>query len=355
VERRIVIEVPSRTILRALFLSIAALAAVRLIGAVRDVLLLIGVSLFLAVMLTPLVAMVERWLSRGLAVFAVWLGVLLSVLVFLGVLIAPLATQVDNLAKAAPSYIEDLKRNSTFRELNDRYQIVTKAQEAVGKIPSRAFGAAGTVATTVANSFTVLFLTLFLMYELPAISSFALSLLRPDSADRARLIGSQIQRNISGYVAGNLLISVIAGLTTLVPLLLMDVPYAVALALVLAFFDLIPLIGATIGAIAVIGVTAATAGVVPAIVMIVIQVAYQQVENHILQPIVYRRTVQLSAVVILVAILLGAKLLGVLGALVAIPIAGSIQLVIREVIDERRRRGDLPPLPPPPDAEAAPA
>ena len=355
-QQRIQLDVSVRTLIKVILTIVIAYAAVRLLGAMRNVLVLVGVSLFLAVMLMPLVRIVERRLSFKLAVFVVWLSVLTGVLVFLGLLIAPLAANVDDLVNAAPGYIDDLERNRQFRDLNERYELLAKAQAAVVDLPARVFGAAGQVATTIGEVFTVLFLTLFLMWELPRIGEGVLSLLRPVQAERVRRIGLDIQRNISGYVAGNLLISLIAGLVTYVSLTILGVQYAIALALVLALFDLVPLIGATIGAVIVVSVTLASDGVTPAIIMIIVNIVYQQFENHVLQPVVYRRTVQLSSVIILIAVLIGAQLLGVLGALVAIPIAGSLQLIVREVIEERRKAGDLPPAPPAePEPGSAPA
>ena len=139
-------------------------------------------------------------------------------------------------------------------------------------------------------------------------------------------------------------------------------PYALALAVLMGVFDLVPLVGATVGALAAIGVAFATQGVTAGIVMIVVNVVYQQIENHVLQPIVYRRTVQLSAFLILVAVLIGGELLGVLGALIAIPVAGSLQLLVRELTTGpdstagagRLRPGPAPGRPPSSSRGAAP-
>ena len=152
-----------------------------------------------------------------------------------------------------------------------------------------------------------------------------------------RLVSADVNRSIGGYVLGNLAISVIAGATVGISLWILGVPYAAALAVFMGVCDLVPLVGATVGALAAIGVAFAAQGVTAGIVMIVVNVVYQQFENHILQPIVYRKTVQLSAFLVLVAVLIGGELMGVLGALVAIPIAGSIQLVVREL---RQGAGD---------------
>jgi predicted PurR-regulated permease PerM len=154
-----------------------------------------------------------------------------------------------------------------------------------------------------------------------------------------RLVSTDVNRSIGGYVLGNLAISVIAGATVGISLWILGVPYAAALAVFMGVCDLVPLVGATVGALAAIGVAFAAQGVTAGIVMIVVNVVYQQFENHILQPIVYRKTVQLSAFLVLVAVLIGGELMGVLGALVAIPIAGSIQLVVREL---RQGVGETP-------------
>lgn len=168
---RVQIEIPARTVVKVVFLIIVAYAAVRLLGQMRNVLVLLGVSLFLALMLMPLVRVVERHMRYSLAVITVWLGVVLGVLLFLGLLIAPLATQVDDLVAAAPGYIDDLQHDSRFRDLDRRYDVIKKAQQQVSQVPGRAFGAAGQVASKFADAFTVLFLTLFMMFELPGSTS----------------------------------------------------------------------------------------------------------------------------------------------------------------------------------------
>ena len=336
---RMVIDVPTRTIVRVIALVLAAAAAVQILDAVSRVLTWIAVSIFLAVALEPVVRVTERWMSRTWAVLTVFGGLLALVALFLAVLIIPIATQVDDLRDAAPGYLQRLERNHTIRDLNQRYKLVQKAQDAAKQAPARVFGAAGRFVNGVVATLTVLFLTLFLMFELPAISRGLLSLLTDDDAARVRLVAADVNRSIGGYVLGNLAISVIAGATVGISLWILGVPYAAALAVFMGVCDLVPLVGATVGALAAIGVAFAAQGVTAGIVMIVVNVVYQQFENHILQPIVYRKTVQLSAFLVLVAVLVGGELMGVLGALVAIPIAGSIQLVVREV---RQGVGETP-------------
>jgi len=343
---RMVIDVPTRTVVRVIALVLAAAAAVQILDAVSRVLTWIAVSIFLAVALEPVVRVTERWMSRTWAVLTVFGGLLVLVALFLAVLIIPIATQVDDLRDAAPGYLQRLERNQTIRDLNQRYKLVQKAQDAAQQAPARVFGAAGRFVNGVVATLTVLFLTLFLMFELPAISRGLLSLLTDDDAARVRLVAADVNRSIGGYVLGNLAISVIAGATVGISLWILGVPYAAALAVFMGVCDLVPLVGATVGALAAIGVAFAAQGVTAGIVMIVVNVVYQQFENHILQPIVYRKTVQLSAFLVLVAVLVGGELLGVLGALVAIPIAGSIQLVVREI-----RAGVADPAAPQPEPE----
>jgi predicted PurR-regulated permease PerM len=343
---RMVIDVPTRTVVRVIALVLAAAAAVQILDAVSRVLTWIAVSIFLAVALEPVVRVTERWMSRTWAVLTVFGGLLALVALFLAVLIIPIATQVDDLRDAAPGYLQRLERNHTIRDLNQRYKLVQKAQDAAKQAPARVFGAAGRFVNGVVATLTVLFLTLFLMFELPTMSRGLLSLLTEDDAARVRLVAADVNRSIGGYVLGNLAISVIAGATVGISLWILGVPYAAALAVFMGVCDLVPLVGATVGALAAIGVAFAAQGVTAGIVMIVVNVVYQQFENHILQPIVYRKTVQLSAFLVLVAVLVGGELMGVLGALVAIPIAGSIQLVVREI-----RAGVADPAAPQPEPE----
>jgi predicted PurR-regulated permease PerM len=334
---RVSLDLPVRTILRVIVLVLLAVAAVDVLEHVARILVWLATSIFLAVALQPAVRLAERRMSHALAVFAVFAGLLLLVLAFLALLIIPIASQVDHLRTAAPGYIDELRHNRTINSLNERYHLVAKATEAAKALPDRAFGALGKIVSGIVATITVLFMTLFLLLELPALVDGLLRFVPPERAEHIRRIGGEINRNVAGYVLGNLVISVIAGVVIGISLWILGVPYALALAVLMGVFDLVPLVGATVGALAAIGVAFATQGITAGIVMIVVNVVYQQIENHILQPIVYRRTVQLSAFLILVAVLLGGELLGVLGALIAIPVAGSLQLLFRELAGTRLR------------------
>ncbi len=202
------------------------------------------------------------------------------------------------------------------------------------------------VITAVVAVITIAVLTFFMLLEGPTWVERGLSLLTEESGERWRRVGLQVYRTVGGFVTGALTIAVVAGVSTAVLLSILGVPYAIALGLVVALLDLVPLAGATIA-----GVLITTVGfldsVAVGLIVLVFFVVYQQVENHFLYPLVYSRTVQLSPLAILIAVLIGASLAGILGALAAIPVAGTIQVLLREWLAHRRRpivaRADEPP------------
>jgi len=196
----------------------------------------------------------------------------------------------------------------------------------------------------IVGTVTVAFLTFFMLLEGPAWMERFYGLLPPQTQPRWRAVGHGIYRQVGGYVTGNLVISLIAGSLTTFVLLLLGVPYAVALGLIVGLLDLIPLVGATIAAV-IIAAVAFLHSIVAGIVVIVFFVIYQQVENHILQPLVYNRTVALSPLAILISVLVGAEVAGVLGALAAIPVAGAIQVLIQDFLRARREQAIETPAP----------
>ena len=229
--------------------------------------------------------------------------------------------------------------------LETKYHVAERVRRAVASGgTSGLLGLTGTalaitkgILTAIVATVTITFMTFFMLLEGPVWMDRFYNLLPEQSRDRWRGIGHQIYRTVGGYVTGNLLISIVAGVASTVVLLALGVPYAVALGLLVAILDLIPLAGATIAAIIVV-----TVGVIHSItagiILVVFFVVYQQLENHVIQPIVYSRTVQLSPLAILISVLIGAQLAGVLGALAAIPIAGTLQVLFTAWLDERRKR-----------------
>jgi predicted PurR-regulated permease PerM len=251
-----------------------------------------------------------------------------------------------------PGYVDDLtKGRGRLGFLETKYHIVEKIREAVSSGgTSKVLGLTGaaisitkSVFTLVLAVITITFLTFFMLLEGPAWMDRFYGLLPERLQPRWRRIGHDVYRTVGGYVSGNLLISLIAGTLTTIVLLALGVPYAVALGVIVANLDLIPLAGATIAAI-IIGTVAFLHTITAGIVVVVFFLIYQQVENHFLQPVIYGRTVQLSPLAVLVSVLLGAKLAGILGALGAIPVAGAIQVIL---IDwQRHRRVRLEGSPP---------
>jgi predicted PurR-regulated permease PerM len=260
--------------------------------------------------------------------------------------IPTLVDNVNNFVNAVPGYVDDLtKGKGRLGFLETKYQVVEKLEKYVKNGGARKLlglsGAAISVTKGVLNiivgTVTVAFLTFFMLIEGPAWMDRFYGLLPTESQPRWRAVGHGIYRQVGGYVTGNLVISLIAGSLTTLVLLVLGVPYAVALGLIVGLLDLIPLVGATIAAI-IIAAVAFLHSVVAGIVVIAFFVIYQQVENHILQPLVYNRTVALSPLAILVSVLVGAEVAGVLGALAAIPVAGAIQVVLMDFLRARRER-----------------
>ena len=343
-----------RAIVAVLGIILAALLMIQVVQVARGVLIWILVAVFLAVALNPAV----EWLQahgvarRGLAVMIAYLGALAAIAALGATFIPILIEQVNNFVDALPGYVADLTSGRGWLGFLEReYQITERVREAVETggaggalgISGTALAVTKSVISAVVAVVTIAFLTLFMLLEGPAWVERFYGLLPEGSQPRWRSVGHDIYRTIGGYVTGNLTISLIAGVVSTLVLLLVGVPFAIALGLLVAILDLIPLAGATIAAILVTTVAfldSTTAG----IVILVFFVVYQQLENHVLQPVVYGRTVQLSPLAVLIAVLIGAELAGVVGALAAIPVAGTIQVLLVDYL--RHRRGSLVERPP---------
>ena len=305
---------------------------------IRDVLVWTAAALFLAVALNPLVARLEPRVGRTAAALVVFLGFVVLLIATLAALVAPFVTQVDQLTTGLPNALQDARHNHTFARLDSRFHLVEHARAHADAVPGYVFGTAGTVLGGVVAVTTVLFLMVFLLIELPNLSRLVLGQLQPEQRERAVVIAQHANRQVGGYVFGNLVISVICGTVTWVSLYVLGVPYSLALAVFMAVFDIIPLVGATVGSIVVIGAAFLLTGTTAGIAMFVIVMVYQQIENHVLQPLIYGRTVALSSLTVLLAVLVGGAALGLVGALLAIPIAGTLQTVVGEILENRATR-----------------
>ena len=342
---------PTGSIARVFFTLVGLALLVYLVYLVRAVVGLVAISIFTAVALGPAVGLVNRVMPRPLAILVVYLLLALAIFGIGLLLVPPIASQVNKLSKDIPGYLKDLRANKQFRKYDNRYHITRKLRQEAAKLPARLGDAAGALKDVTVGVFaaatkliTVLTIVFLLLLDGRRLVELALRLAGPRRAARYRSVGQDIYRAVSGYVAGNLVISIVAGTTTYVTLALLGVPFAVPLAVLMAFLDLIPLIGATIGGIVIGLVTLVHDFPTATIVWVIVLILYQQVENNLLQPFVYKRTVSVPALAVIVAVLIGSSLLGVLGALLAIPAAAAVQILLRDWW--QRRDGDVEPEPP---------
>ena len=310
-----------------------------------SVLILIVIAAFLAIGLHPAVSRLERFgMSRGLAVSLVFLLVIAFFVLFAWSIVPPIAKQVTALVAQAPEYIENLKRNRTFNSLNNRFGLVDRASSAaesfdLASTGPKAFGGVlgvGKVLISgIFNTLTVLILTLYFVSAFDRIKASAYRIIPRRRRARAVLIGDEILGRVGGYVAGAVVIALIAGVVSFIWLSALNVPYPLALALLVAITDLIPLVGASIGAVMVTVVAFFVSWPV-GVATLIFYVIYQQVENYLVYPRVMKRSVDVSPAAAIVSVLIGGALLGVVGALLAIPICAAIQLILKEVVIPRQ-------------------
>ena len=308
----------------------------------RSVLILIVVAMFLALGLNPMVELlIRRGLKRGLAVLLVFLGVL-GVLGLAGVAVVPVfSEQISSLIDAGPGILQDLLRNPQIATFNDRFQLISKAQEFLtsGSLIQQLFGgilgAGRVVLSAVFSGFTLLILTLYFLATMPTIKNAIYRLSPASRRDRVRSLEDQVFRQIGSYLSGMFLVALTAGICSYIFLMIIGLrEFALALAVVVAILDFIPMIGATLGAV-VVCIVAFTDSLSTGLIALAFYVAYQQFENYVVQPRVMKRAVDIPGAVVVIAALLGGTLLGVVGALIAVPIAAAVLLLVREVAQPR--------------------
>jgi predicted PurR-regulated permease PerM len=353
VEERVVRFRPT-TIVALLAITIGVFLLLEVVWIARQVLTWVLIAVFLALAMNPAVSWFQRHgirrrgMATGLTAVLVLAGFTLLGLLF----IPTLVREVNGFAHALPDYVNDVThRRGRLGFLESKYHVTERVRAEVDQGgASRLLGLTGTafaitkgILTFIVATVTIMFMTVFMLIEGPTWVERFYAMLPERSRDRWRGVGGQIYLTVGGYVTGNLFISLIAGVSSTVVLLVLGVPYAVALGLLVAILDLVPLAGATIAAIIVcsIGFIHSLAA---GIILIVFFILYQQLENHVLQPLVYSRTVRLSPLAILISVLVGAKIAGVLGALAAIPVAGAIQVVLFSFLEERRKRRATPAM-----------
>jgi predicted PurR-regulated permease PerM len=310
---------------------------------ISSVLLLIIVSLFLACGLNPSVEFLERrGLSRPWAVAAVIVGALIALALFLLAIVPVITDQVRTLTDNIPGYLDELRRNERVQELDEEYDIIQRVQDYVtggdfvGTLFGGALGFGLRILSALFNAFIIVVLTLYFLASLDTTKKAIYRLAPASRRDRVTKLGDRVIHNIGGYVSGAFIVAMCAGISSLVFLFAVGLSeYAVALAFVVTVLDVIPMIGATIGAVIVTAIAFAT-DVKTGIACAIFYVIYQQVENYVIYPRVMRRSVDVPGAVTVIAALIGAALLGVVGALLAIPTAAAILLVMREVVVKRQ-------------------
>lgn len=259
-------------------------------------------------------------------------------------IVTPLAREAAGLSADLPRIVEDARAGrGPGGELLQRLEVadwLERNQQRIGKtvtgLGPSALGFVRAAATGIVAFLAVLTAAFLMVLHGPRLLDDGLRLLQPATAERLRRVGRECERTITGYVSGNLLISAVCGVLTYAVLRALGVPFPGLLALFVAVADLVPLVGATIGA-TVATLAAFTQGTETGVVVLVFFVVYQQVENHVLQPLIYARTVQLNALGVLVALLVLTELAGVVGALLAIPAAGIVRALVRDQLAHRRR------------------
>jgi predicted PurR-regulated permease PerM len=330
-----------RAILRNVLIVVGVVLALYLIYLLRKPLTWIVIAAFIANAVSGPVNYLSRWMRRGLAIAAVYIALIL-IPVGIGALIIPgLVSQAEDLGNNAPQYAQNVtdfvNENETLSNLNDKYDITGKLEDEAKKLPDKIPDAAAVLAdigvgivNSVFAGITIFILSIFMVAGGRRWISWFLTTRDPDHAERIERALDHIGQAVGAYFRGALLQATIAGLSSFIVLTILGVPFAAPLAVVVFFFDLIPVVGATLAAILVAVVTLFVNFPVALIVWVIFAIVYQQVENYVIQPQIQRRAVEIEPFTVLVAVLFGATLFGIIGALLAIPAAAAIQIAVRE-------------------------
>lgn len=336
-----------RAVVRVVLVVIAAAVALYLVYRVRTPLAWLFLAGFVALAASTPVATLSRRMRRGFAITIVYLSILLVPAGMLALFVPPIVEQANGLAQNAPRYADDIARsvnkNRTLRELDEKFDLTRKLQQQAAELPGKLGNVANVLAdigsgivSSVFAGVTILTLSLFMIGGGPRWRQALIRRQPPDRAEALDRLFTRVSGAVGGYVRGALLQALIAGVTSWIVLLVLGVPYAAPLGVVIFIFDLIPLVGATVGAVLVGIVTLFHSFPTATIVWVVWSIVYQQVENNLIQPRIQSRAVQVEPFVIIVSVLFGATLFGVFGALLAVPVAASIQVALVEYLRFRR-------------------
>jgi len=327
-------------------------AGLQFLWMVRQILLWLVIGAIFAMTLEPAVAWLTRHkVKRGPAAVLVTLLTVVVVLGFATLLAVPLVKQATQFVQDVPEYVDDLTApGGRLAWVESKYHVQDRVSSLSPKALDLALGARAPVVNAVKTTFSlvaavvsIFTMMVLLLIEGPRVWAWILSMMRPDLHDDAAEFGHSVIYSVGGYVRGNLMISVIAGIGAWIVMRVMGVPFALTLAVIVALLDLIPLVGATIGMI-ICALVALTQGWLPALVVVIYFIVYQQVENNVIQPVVYSKTVALSPLAVLLATLAGAAIGGIIGVLLAIPAAATVYISIaklQELRAEEREKREL--------------
>ena len=332
-------------VVRMILIVAATAVFLYLVWRVRGVIRLVGISLFFALALMPVVDAIDNRMRgpRALIILIVYVILIATVLVIGYVVVPSLVNQVQQIAHDAPRYAADLRHNATFRHYDNRYHVSAKLVDDARRLPQLLGHLAGPLkdVTVQAASFigqvtTVLAVSFLLVLHGREYVNLGLTLTGRRQKRYRKLI-ADVNKAVADYVLGNVVISVLATIATWIVLMILGVPYALSLGFLVGFFDLIPLVGATLGAIFVALATVTVDFPTATIVWVAFIIVWQRFEDYVVQPLVYGRALRVNPIVTIVAVLAGASLLGILGALLAIPIAAAIQIILRDWWTHRER------------------
>jgi predicted PurR-regulated permease PerM len=335
-----------RAIARAVLVVAGVVLILYVLWLLRKPISWLIIAAFLAVAMAGPVNFFQRYMKRGLAIALSYFALILIPIGLAALLVPPVVNEIGDVADNAPTYAQDVEEfvqdNETLNDLNDKYDITTKLQEEAAKLPSRAGDAAqvlGDIGVGAVNSIfaalTIFILSIFMVAAGPRWIHDFIQMQRPEHAERVERALRRMANAVGNYVGGALIQATIAGVTAYIVLSILGVPFAGPLAVLVFLFDLIPLVGATLAAILVAIVVAIANFPVGLIIWVVYSIVYQQVENYVIQPQIQKRATEIEPFVVLVAVLFGGTLFGIVGALLAIPTAASIQIALHEYREYR--------------------
>ena len=341
---------PSKIIVKILAIITGFLAVLYIGYLVREELIWIITAFSLSLALNPLVIFIAKYMPskregvrRGLSIGVVFVGLIAVIALLIALFIPPLISQTQTFIHNIPSYYDQLLAPNSFTgDIIRKYNLMDRVRSSQGQLGTYASQVGGSALGILKAIFSsaiatgsILVFTIFMLNEGPTWRRRAWALVGSAHEQRYQALASDMYRSVTAYVNGKLLMSLLAAVPTTVILAILNVPYAIALGILVGLVDLIPLVGATLGAVAVLAVCAFTS-LTAVIVMAIFFIVYQQVENHIFQPIIFGKSVEISSLIVLISILFGARIGGILGALIAIPVTASLQILFKDYLKNRQ-------------------